>query len=71
MHLVSLFDQNPHKSITTELAGDGRPASGRQTCISRPSGDCCGLPSPTRSPGGSKRPETTIFKPHFVLMCPL
>ena len=42
------FDQISSEPVKIELAGDGRPAH---------SGDCCGLPSPTRSPNGSKGPE--------------
>ena len=44
------------ESVKIELADDGRPAP-----AARP-GDCCGLPSPTRSPDGSKRPKTDHFR---------
>ena len=45
-------EHNAPESIKTELAGDGRPAPAALP------GDCCRLPSPTRSLGGSERPKT-------------
>ncbi len=58
--LEAIFDQIPSKSIKTELADDGRPAPAALP------GDCCGLPSPTRSPDGSKRPETDHVRVFFA-----
>ncbi len=43
------------ESVTIRLVDDGRPAPAALP------GDCCGLPSPTRSPDGSKRPVTDPF----------
>ena len=50
------FDHISSEPVKIELAGGGRPAPAAHP------GDCCGLPSPTRSPptrspDGSKRPE--------------
>ena len=46
--------------LKIELADDGRAAPAPTL-----PGDCCGLPSPTRSPDGSKRPETDYFECYF------
>ena len=60
-YVEPFFDPNPSKSVKTELADDGRPAPAALP------GDCCGLPSPTRSPDGSKRPKFDHFEWYFVL----
>ena len=51
-------DRFSSESDKVELAGDGRPAPAAHPA------DCCGLPSPTRSPDRSERPKTDHFRFH-------